>query len=99
MLARPVASGGLVFGSVAAVPRSEVRAALRVFVLPEILVVTMSIRDLLDAVPLFSKHDKFLLAVLRCPLRLVESGEQLAVVADLPARGTLESFLGGHGTL
>ena len=96
MVASPIAGGRLVFRGVAVVARFEVCAPLRVTMLQEVLVAALSEFHLGYRRALLAEHDVFLRVALRRALGFVESGEQLAAIADRTVGGSLESS-GRHG--
>ena len=96
VVASPVAGGRLVFRGGAIMARFEICAPLRVTMLQEVLVAALSEFHFADLLALLAEHDVFLRVALGRALGFVESGEQLAAVADRTVGGSLESS-GRHG--
>ncbi len=61
MFACPIAGGRFVFCCVAVHAGSKVFAAFRVFVLPKVLVISVSVGHFFNFVPLLGEHYKFFL--------------------------------------
>ena len=81
-------------GCLAVVAGPEIRSALRVFVLPEIFVISVTISDFANLVTLFPENDKLLVGPGRCGFRFVETRERFAKILDLTGREPLESLFG-----
>lgn len=94
MFASPVAGRSFIGRGLAVVAGPEIGAAFRVFVLPKVLVITVTISHFADLVTLFPQHHELFGGPLGCLLGFVETGEGLPHVFDLSGRESLEPFLG-----
>jgi hypothetical protein len=96
VVASPIAGGRLVLRGVTIMARFEICAPFRVTMLQEVFVAALAKLHFADLLPLLAEHDVFLRVSFGGALRFVESGEQLAAVADRTVGGSLESS-GRHG--